>query len=867
MLDEAAGTEVVEPFRFTFLPWRVVRRRRGPVTAHDGTRDGATRAEKAFALARPVEAYAYGTTTPCEQPDHQVGVACSPTSGLLVIDVDDAAAFALTNTAEVLERLGLTPFTRRGDAGNRHYWVDARRVPREAWPRQGRLRGGDVKANGFVPVPGSVHPSGDTYEPVLDARGELALIELRPGDELHAALLADQAEARQRPPGGAAGAASGDEGPGYGDGNDPELFSFTGALVAAGETDREAAWRRWLDHARTLPLSDPTWAWTEADRDRFEHHWAYCVAQHAVNHPPFEVTVPTVSEVVNGEPVGPSGFAVLVTADPEPEPAVAPPPPPARGPVTLDEISFALLEEGEYRDDQVGMAELALDTFGHLLGWDPEVGRFVVFDEAAGVWRWDGGRHELTWALVDRVARRCHAVILDFLHASPAWHALRAGTADAADRARVDRIRAFYQPFRNTAGITAIVNAALPKATRLSQRDFNARPTLLSFRNGTYDVATGELREHRQADRLSQRVERDLDPSLAERPLAEVAPHFWGLLHRLCAAPGEVSEALHAERVAAVTRWLGFQLHGSNPEKKMGVFEGASDIGKNQLLEVVGEILGPELAWLAGRPTLLVKTRGDRHDAEEYQLAGTRMTLVNEMTASQILDEGQVLRFVNPEGSVVSLRRMRQDRVDVAVTWKFTSSTNELPRANLTPQVLNRLALFPLSAVPVPKTAQYDVKRAALAEGDAVLAHLVAWWRAWWLAWVEPGSATGLVITTEMARALGAYRDENKDLFAQFADDLLDVTGDAADEVRPKAAWDSFNAWFTDQHPNEDRRYGLGRNAFYRRLEELPGVTRVNRDGNGKVRLEGFSGLRLLPGAAGLLGEVAAGWSAARKSN
>lgn len=869
MSSETAGVEVIEPFRFTFVPWRAVQRGRGVAVGRDGTRDAVGRWEKIFALARPVESYLYGTTTYCDHPDHQVGVVCSPVAGLLVIDVDDEAQFALTNTAEVLERLRLSPFTRRGTAGNRHYWVDARRVPPEAWPRQGRIRGGDLKANGFVPTPGSLHPSGDTYEPVLSETGELALIELWPGDELHEALLADQAELRQA---AAAGGPSGEAG--YGEGNDPELFRFTGKLVADGLRDREEAWQRWLAHAQTLPLADPSWTWSVADRDRFEHHWAYCLAQHAVNHPPFEVTLPTWAVAAVPEPpaagtndaaIAVTGFATLTVEDTaEPEPA-------GDGedrPRTLEAIAFSHLDDGPYRGDQVGMAELVLDVFGSRVGWDLEVGRFAVFSADEGVWRWDGGKHERVWSLVDRVASRCHELMTRELRESPDLLAILSGEGTAQNRARVERIRAAYHPFHNTSGITAVVNAALPKATRLSQRDFNARPTLLSFRNGTYDVKAGELREHRQADRLSQRVERDLDLSLAERPLAEVAPHFWGLLNRMCAAPGEVSEGLHAERVAAVARWLGYQLHGSNPEKKMGVFEGASDIGKNQLLEVVGELLGPGLAWLAGRPTLLVKTKGDRHDAEEYQLAGTRMTLVNEMAASQILDETQVLRFVNPEGSVVSLRRMRQDRIDVAVTWKLTSSTNELPRANLTPQVVNRLALFRLSEVPVPKTEQFDVKRAALAEGDAVLAHLVAWWRAWWLARREPGSATGLILTAEMTRALRSYQDENKDLFAQFVDDLLEVTGHEGDTVKPKTAWDSFNVWFTDQHPNEDRRYGLGRNAFYKRLEELPGVARNSRvDSGGKARLEDFSGLRLLPGAPGLLRELAEGWASGGKSN
>src|SRR3954465_434556 len=290
MPDVLEWVEVTEPFRFTLIPWRAVPRRRGTAVDGDGVHDAVVRWEKIFALSRPVESYLYGTTTYCESPDHQVGQVCSPETGLLVIDVDDEERFRTTNTADVLESHGHRPFPRGGTAGNRHYWVDARRVPRDEWPRQVNLKGWDIKANGFVPVPGSTHPSGDLYEPVLGERGELTLIEMWPGDDLHRALQADRAAAL-------VGLPTGVSGNGTGNGNDEDLFSFTAALVAAGETDREAAWVRWLAYAQTLPLSDPTWPWTAADRDRFEHHWAYCVGQHAVNHAPFEVTLPSGTNV------------------------------------------------------------------------------------------------------------------------------------------------------------------------------------------------------------------------------------------------------------------------------------------------------------------------------------------------------------------------------------------------------------------------------------------------------------------------------------------------------------------------------------------------------------------------------------------
>jgi hypothetical protein len=38
-----------------------------------------------------------------------------------------------------------------------HVLLDARAIPRDDWPKQGTIPGADIKANGFVATPGSVH--------------------------------------------------------------------------------------------------------------------------------------------------------------------------------------------------------------------------------------------------------------------------------------------------------------------------------------------------------------------------------------------------------------------------------------------------------------------------------------------------------------------------------------------------------------------------------------------------------------------------------------------------------------------------------------------------------------------------------------
>jgi hypothetical protein len=107
----------------------------------------------------------YGTTSPymrgqkhrgCEAS--QLGIVCTSVSGAIAADVDSPAEF------ESLE-LPLTAASiihTRGDGW--HHLFDAR-AHRSNWPRQKHVAGGDIKSNGFVPVPGSVHYSGEAYLP------------------------------------------------------------------------------------------------------------------------------------------------------------------------------------------------------------------------------------------------------------------------------------------------------------------------------------------------------------------------------------------------------------------------------------------------------------------------------------------------------------------------------------------------------------------------------------------------------------------------------------------------------------------------------------------------------------------------------
>ncbi|WP_051741128.1 bifunctional DNA primase/polymerase [Streptomyces xylophagus] len=499
-----------------------------------------------------------------------------------------------------------------------------------------------------------------------------------------------------------------------------------------------------------------------------------------------------------------------------------------------------------YLCNHQGMASLFLDRWASDVRWDQGEQRFMVFNDTGGSWRHDGQSHEAVHRLVNELALLVHEACDERVQGDDQIQRLltaegndrQARAQQAEGRRRAAAIRVWEKVLSGTGNIRSVINAVVPEAESCQTDDFDRNAHLLNVENGTYDVTQDVLREHRQADLLTHVLPWKLDLTLAEKPLEEVAPLFHHLLWRMCGAPGELDEVTHAARYDAVCRYLGYMLHGANPAKKMGVFIGASDIGKNQALEIEGTVMKP-LAFMSAKPSLLTKTRNDRHDGDESPMRGKRMVILNELSGKQVLDDNQVLRLVNPEGTSVSLRRMKMDPVETRITWTITVTTNEIPRGELTPQVQNRLAIFPLSEVRVPTEEQWDIKNAILRGGahdgvwhepevEAVFAHLVKWWREWYVASQEDGATNGgLFVTDEMAGLLSQYVKKGAPLSEVFAGEQLDQVEGGF--LKSSEVMDRFNAWVKRDHPNAKREYAGTRADVFREIEALPGVTRKEK--------------------------------------
>jgi hypothetical protein len=112
-------------------------------------------------------------------PDANVGIACTEASDLVTLDIDPRH-HGDVNLDELEERFGALPQTVEAQTGGGGRHLVFRR------PKGVRLRatlcpGVDIKADGYIVAPPSVHPTGRRYEWEASSRpGERTLAELPP---------------------------------------------------------------------------------------------------------------------------------------------------------------------------------------------------------------------------------------------------------------------------------------------------------------------------------------------------------------------------------------------------------------------------------------------------------------------------------------------------------------------------------------------------------------------------------------------------------------------------------------------------------------------------------------------------------------
>lgn len=347
-------------------------------------------------------------------------------------------------------------------------------------------------------------------------------------------------------------------------------------------------------------------------------------------------------------------------------------------------------------------------------------------------------------------------------------------------------------------------------ALRASAVDFDARPDLLNVGNGTIDLRTGELREHRREDYLRQIVEVDFDPS------AE-APEFVRFLATVQPDP---------EMRAFLQRAAGYSATGHNIEQKFLLLHSPGQSGKSTLVEILYRLFGDYATTLPAEA--LVQRSADRIPSDIARLVGRRYVTVSEFDDAATLNERLIKQLTG--GDTVTARFMYKDFFEFRPQGTIWVSSNHRPVVRGVDDGVWRRHLL----VPFPVQIDAAVRDDYL--GGRIRANELAGVLRWAVEGARKWFQQGLNPPSAVLAATATYR-EDSDLLGGFLDEVCEVG--PAETVSKTDLYSSYDEWC--------RSGGLRpatKIAFGRMLKERPGLA-LTEDRIGKANVHVWVGIGL----------------------
>ena len=326
--------------------------------------------------------------------------------------------------------------------------------------------------------------------------------------------------------------------------------------------------------------------------------------------------------------------------------------------------------------------------------------------------------------------------------------------------------------------------------------ELDADPMLLNTKNGTIDLRTGELCEHRREDLITK-----LAPA-EYRPDAE-APAWGAFLERVL--PDE-------ELRGFVRRAAGYSASGDTSEQCLFINHGVGANGKSTFHEAAAAALG-DYAMRAPTDMLLARRSGAVPN-DVARLKGARFVTAAETEDGRRLAESLVKDLTGQD--TITARFMRAEFFDFKPTHKLHLSTNHKPEIRGTDAAIwRRIRLVPWT-VTIPPTEQ-DKKLSEKLRGE--LAGVLAWIVRGCVEWRHEG----LKAPDAVRKATGAYRSE-MDVIGAFIEDCCVLRPDASALATP--LYVAYKEWCEESgEPIEkQRRFGMRLTERGLRREKVGGV-------------------------------------------
>jgi len=351
-------------------------------------------------------------------------------------------------------------------------------------------------------------------------------------------------------------------------------------------------------------------------------------------------------------------------------------------------------------------------------------------------------------------------------------------------------------PFLMTTRIDALMTElrSVP-SVYVAAADFDARPDLLSFRNGTVDLRTGKLRPHSKDDMLTYALDIDYVADAA-------APRWESFLSEIFPAMPEM--------VPYMRRLLGYGITGYTDEQCFAVLWGKGANGKSVLTDTLTAVFRT-ISTTTPFATFEDKASGGIPN-DLAALRGSRLVMASEGESGRPMSEAVLKRVTGKDE--IAARFLRQEFFTFRPTFLLMLATNHKPRFRGQDDGLwRRVKMIPFTRFFAPAERDHNLDRKLLAEAQGIAA------------WCVRGAVEWFADGLQDPEVISAATDEYKatsDALAGFYPGVLEADDSA--RINGAEAYTHYREWCEAEGLQSKEVWS--RKLFYAALEER-GIQRV----------------------------------------